>query len=280
MSHEDQDGGPVDRRSPVLVSGACQWGDRTGVHHVLSRAEELAERHDVPDTMTPCVSLSPYGLTRTRASAATAHLALGDSSQALFRAGQFAEVPADPWSRALVSLDAATAYLAVRDVERAMELWAAAIRQPAGPPIPSVVTRAHELAARATARWAELPSVQDDTEILRAWSATPAVAGFATPATMIAKPVEGGTSARVDRPGQAAVSRRPADPPPDLDSTASVAAHDWAAFTDVEVMTNHWDGPGWTEATRAYYWLVHFTDAPDLGAVRPIIDGVRAAAAA
>ncbi|WP_433892737.1 2'-5' RNA ligase family protein [Streptomyces sp. CA-111067] len=56
----------------------------------------------------------------------------------------------------------------------------------------------------------------------------------------------------------------PADPPPDPDSPASVAAHDWAAFQNIDTMTNHWDRPGWTEATRAYYWLIPFTTSPDL----------------
>lgn len=185
-------------------------GDRAGVHHVLSRAEDLSERHAVPDAMTPCISLSPYGLTRTRANAATAHLALGDSSQVLLLAGQIAEDPADPWSRALVSLDAATAYLVVPDVERAMKLGADVIQQPAGPPILSVVRRAHELADRA-ARWGALPAVKDYTEILRAWSATPAVTSLGTPASMIETPSQGEAPARADRPsGLAAVPHRPA----------------------------------------------------------------------
>lgn len=56
----------------------------------------------------------------------------------------------------------------------------------------------------------------------------------------------------------------PTDPPSDPDSPASVAAHDWAAFTGVDVMTNHWDRPGWSSLTRAYYWLVPFTSNPHL----------------
>jgi 2'-5' RNA ligase len=56
----------------------------------------------------------------------------------------------------------------------------------------------------------------------------------------------------------------PADPPPDPDSPRSVAAHDWAAFDSIDSVANHWDRPGWTDATRAYYWLIPFTIHSDL----------------
>ncbi|WP_226962453.1 hypothetical protein [Streptomyces sp. C8S0] len=52
----------------------------------------------------------------------------------------------------------------------------------------------------------------------------------------------------------------PADPPRDPDDAAVIAEHDWAAFSQVTVMTNHWDRPGWTDETRAYYWLLTITD--------------------
>jgi 2'-5' RNA ligase len=56
----------------------------------------------------------------------------------------------------------------------------------------------------------------------------------------------------------------PADPPPDPDSPASVADHDWAAFQNIDTMANHWERPGWTDATRAYYWLIPFAASSDL----------------
>lgn len=55
----------------------------------------------------------------------------------------------------------------------------------------------------------------------------------------------------------------PSAPPPDLDDPQAVAAHDWAAFDQVEEMSNHWDRRGWTPSTRAYYWMLTFpADSP------------------
>ncbi|MER6548652.1 2'-5' RNA ligase family protein [Streptomyces sp. NPDC001250] len=43
-----------------------------------------------------------------------------------------------------------------------------------------------------------------------------------------------------------------------------IAEHDWAAFDAVEEMKDHWDRPGWTSSTRAYYWMLTFPDATPL----------------
>ncbi|MFE3638133.1 2'-5' RNA ligase family protein [Streptomyces sp. NPDC059168] len=43
-----------------------------------------------------------------------------------------------------------------------------------------------------------------------------------------------------------------------------IAEHDWAAFDAVEEMKDHWDRPGWTSSTRAYYWMLTFPDAVPL----------------
>ncbi|WP_329156055.1 2'-5' RNA ligase family protein (plasmid) [Streptomyces sp. NBC_01456] len=56
----------------------------------------------------------------------------------------------------------------------------------------------------------------------------------------------------------------PHRPPPDLDSTGLLVDHDWRAFTAIEQMTNHWARPGWSEGTRAYYWMLTFPNATDL----------------
>ncbi|MEE4543952.1 helix-turn-helix transcriptional regulator [Streptomyces sp. V4-01] len=193
----------------------ARLGDRAGAHRALGRAEDLSGRHNVPAALTPCISLDPYGLARTRANAATAHLALGETAQVLLLAGQITQDSADPWSRALVTLDAATAHLDTPEVEQAMALGAAAITQAAGPPILSVVKRAHELADRAAATWASLPAVAAYSEILRNWSATPAVAGLGSPATMIATTDRGKAPARADRPSSRpdGVPRQPAARP-------------------------------------------------------------------
>ncbi|MDQ1015782.1 2'-5' RNA ligase [Streptomyces afghaniensis] len=50
----------------------------------------------------------------------------------------------------------------------------------------------------------------------------------------------------------------PSAPPPNMDDSKVIAAHDWAAFDRVQEMSNHWDRPGWTPTTRAYYWMLIF----------------------
>lgn len=56
----------------------------------------------------------------------------------------------------------------------------------------------------------------------------------------------------------------PAEPPTDPDDPAEIAARDQAAFAAVETMVNHWDRPGWTPQTRAYYWMLTFDGVPAL----------------
>ncbi|KAF3470112.1 2'-5' RNA ligase family protein [Streptomyces sp. Tu 3180] len=56
----------------------------------------------------------------------------------------------------------------------------------------------------------------------------------------------------------------PVCPPADLADPAVIAAHDQAAFDAVERMVDHWDRPGWTAQTRAYYWMLTFPDDPVL----------------
>ncbi|MEU5002059.1 2'-5' RNA ligase family protein [Streptomyces sp. NPDC021622] len=53
----------------------------------------------------------------------------------------------------------------------------------------------------------------------------------------------------------------PPAPPPSTTDASAIADHDWAAFANVEEMTNHWDRRGWTSSTRAYYWMLTFPDA-------------------
>ncbi|MFB7084834.1 2'-5' RNA ligase family protein [Streptomyces sp. NPDC056296] len=56
----------------------------------------------------------------------------------------------------------------------------------------------------------------------------------------------------------------PARPPADLSDPAVIAVHDQTAFDSVETMVDHWDRPGWTAQTRAYYWMLTFPDSPAL----------------
>ncbi|WP_156725238.1 2'-5' RNA ligase family protein [Streptomyces apocyni] len=59
----------------------------------------------------------------------------------------------------------------------------------------------------------------------------------------------------------------PAEPPADIHSPAAIAAHDWAAFSALDKMTDHWARPGWPDGTRAYYWLLTFPTDSDLTAL-------------
>jgi hypothetical protein len=56
----------------------------------------------------------------------------------------------------------------------------------------------------------------------------------------------------------------PAAPPADPTDPRVISAHDWDAFARVDAMVNHWDRPGWTDTTRAYYWMLTFPDAQAL----------------
>ncbi|MEU4951717.1 2'-5' RNA ligase family protein [Streptomyces lavendulae] len=48
----------------------------------------------------------------------------------------------------------------------------------------------------------------------------------------------------------------PPTPPPSVSDLDAIAEHDWAAFDAVDEMINHWDRPGWSDSTRAYYWMI------------------------
>jgi 2'-5' RNA ligase len=59
----------------------------------------------------------------------------------------------------------------------------------------------------------------------------------------------------------------PAEPPTDTHDPAATAAHDWAAFSALEEMTDHWARPGWSDGSRAYYWMLTFPDDQRLAAL-------------
>lgn len=59
----------------------------------------------------------------------------------------------------------------------------------------------------------------------------------------------------------------PAEPPADTHDPAVTAAHDWAAFSALDEMTDHWARPGWSDGSRAYYWMLTFPDDQRLKAL-------------
>jgi 2'-5' RNA ligase len=56
----------------------------------------------------------------------------------------------------------------------------------------------------------------------------------------------------------------PADPPPSLTDPDVIAEHDWAAFSAVTTMANHWDRSGWASERRHFYWFLTVEHAPDV----------------
>lgn len=56
----------------------------------------------------------------------------------------------------------------------------------------------------------------------------------------------------------------PPAPPSDLDDPRVIVEHDWAAFSAVARMTDHWARPGWPDDGRVYYWMLTLADSPSL----------------
>lgn len=105
----------------LLINGqaraAGKLGDYRDAHAAVGRGLELLSYHDVPAELTPCLSFAPYGYARAAANAATAYVALGDVDQVLSYTGAVepaVEHADSDWSRALVRLDIATALLQQR----------------------------------------------------------------------------------------------------------------------------------------------------------------------
>ncbi|MFD5538095.1 2'-5' RNA ligase family protein [Streptomyces sp. NPDC127079] len=59
----------------------------------------------------------------------------------------------------------------------------------------------------------------------------------------------------------------PAEPPANTHDPAVTAAHDWAAFSALDEMTDHWARPGWADGSRAFYWMLTFPDDQRLTAL-------------
>jgi tetratricopeptide (TPR) repeat protein len=183
-------------RSPqairLLANGAARalakLGDRNGASEALHRALSLSEEVGAPSGLTSCISFGAYGLARTLANAATAHLSLADVPTVIQYADEvdrYVEEADSAWSRALVSLDVAAALLVQKspEVEQAMALGHAALAACAERPIRSVVQRGHELARRATGLWHDGPAVREYVEALEQWQAKPAAGILLTDAS-------------------------------------------------------------------------------------------------
>ncbi|WP_405573561.1 hypothetical protein OG418_49260 [Streptomyces phaeochromogenes] len=176
-----------------LARALARQGDHAGTLRAIGVAEDLSSRHGVTTALTPCISMDPYGVTRTLANAITGHVALGDTAEVLRYETEISEYVAasdSHWTRSLVRLDVATALLSGRhpDVEHAMVIGLEVLQDAEdGPLILSVVQRAHDL-RRNSGDWADVPAVREYAEALRAWSETPHVRQLAGSATMPTSP--------------------------------------------------------------------------------------------
>jgi 2'-5' RNA ligase len=48
----------------------------------------------------------------------------------------------------------------------------------------------------------------------------------------------------------------PPDPPTSLTDRAEIVRNDWAAFSALDKLINHWERPEWPDGAQAYYWLL------------------------
>ncbi|MGW0651773.1 helix-turn-helix domain-containing protein [Streptomyces umbrinus] len=176
-----------------LARALARQGDHAGTLRAIGAAEDLSSRHGVTTALTPCISMDPYGVTRTLANAITGHVALGETAEVLRYETEISEYVAaadSQWTHSLVRLDVATALLSGRhpDVEHAMVIGLQVLQDAEGGPlILSVVQRAHDLRSNAES-WADVAAVSEYADALRAWSATPRVRQLASSATMPTSP--------------------------------------------------------------------------------------------
>lgn len=54
---------------------------------------------------------------------------------------------------------------------------------------------------------------------------------------------------------------------PDAERSSGPTDRDWAAFTALDRMTNHWDRPGWRPGRKAFYWYISFRDHDEVRAL-------------
>ncbi|MEY9840551.1 hypothetical protein [Streptacidiphilus sp. EB103A] len=166
----------------LLVNGRARalarLGDPQEANRAIGLALELSDRQpSLPEGITSCIAFGPYSLARTLANAVTAHLSIGEVEQVLAYATQLEDLidqSDSRWTRALVSLDVATALVQQPgpDLEQSMALGVRALRVSGSAPIQSVWQRGHELHRQAR-RWQEEAVVRDYAEELRGWTFRP-----------------------------------------------------------------------------------------------------------
>ncbi|MFJ2774713.1 hypothetical protein [Streptomyces sp. NPDC087300] len=162
-----------------LARALARQGNTNGALRAIGAAEDLTAQHSVTMALTSCISLEPYGGSRTLANAITAHVALGDSTAVLRYEEEISghvAASASDWTRQLVRLDVATTLVTGRrrDLEHAMLLGQQVLRDAQdGPLILSVVQRANDLEQSAR-DWKASPAVREYGDALTAGPPPPA----------------------------------------------------------------------------------------------------------
>lgn len=123
--------------------------------------------------MTPCNSFGVYSEARTASDAATAYLALGDTSRVLEHAalaGKVVDASSSRWSRVLVRLDTAVALTRARepDLEHATFLGGEAIGIAGNHRLESIQQRTRDLVVDLHP-WRKRPAVGEFLDEARHW---------------------------------------------------------------------------------------------------------------
>lgn len=155
-----------------LARAQGKLGDVTDVERSVEQAMALADRMNVTPGLTPALTFRSYGKARLLANAATAFLSAGRFDKALeygSLVNEYVSQSDSVWSRALVTLDVATALTLQRspEVEQAVHFGIEALDASADRPIRSVWQRANELGTLLEAHYPE-PS-RDYIERLAHW---------------------------------------------------------------------------------------------------------------
>ncbi|MGW5440238.1 hypothetical protein [Nocardia asteroides] len=155
-----------------LARAQGKLGDTADVERSVEQAMALADRMNVTPGLTPALTFSSYGKARLLANAATAFLSAGRFDKALEYGNlvnEYVSQSDSVWSRALVTLDVATALTLQRspEVEQAVRFGIEALDASADRPIRSVWQRANELGTLLEAHYPE-PS-RDYIERLAQW---------------------------------------------------------------------------------------------------------------
>jgi transcriptional regulator with XRE-family HTH domain len=145
-------------------------GHERDAERAVTQAYTLADRLDVPEGISPCISFRPYSRGRVVANAITVFQTLGEADRAVDLLQEIEgtlQTSNSAWSRSLIDLDHATTLLqgADPDVEQAMRLACSALVASADRPITSVLERGQALGL-SVARFGNLPAVREFQERL------------------------------------------------------------------------------------------------------------------